>query len=108
VENVPQVQPGEKTRTTAARKAGFGNETTYRQARAVTVNGAPELVEAMALVISLNVQQRDMTAGQRPSWRHGHCRLSRLPRSRGQNPALMGPHLAAPASFGGGAGASGL
>jgi hypothetical protein len=40
-EKIPQVQPGEKTRETAARKAGFGNNTTYRQAKAVTVNGAP-------------------------------------------------------------------
>ena len=47
VENFPQVPPGQKTREAAAKKAGFGNETTYRQAKKVTHKGTPELVEAM-------------------------------------------------------------
>jgi ParB-like chromosome segregation protein Spo0J len=45
----PQVEPapGEKTRDFAARKAGFGSASTYRQAEEVVANGTPELVEAM-------------------------------------------------------------
>lgn len=31
----------------AAKRAGFGNAETYRQAKSVTAHGAPELVEAM-------------------------------------------------------------
>lgn len=38
---------GERTDQIAAKKAGFGNETTYRQAKKVTENGTPELVTAM-------------------------------------------------------------
>lgn len=47
VEDVPQVPPGQKTRQHAAKAAGFGNETTYRQARKVVEEGTPELREAM-------------------------------------------------------------
>lgn len=46
VENIPQYE-GIKTRQIAAEKSGFGNETTYRQAKAVVDNGIPELVEKM-------------------------------------------------------------
>ena len=38
---------GQRTDTTAAEAAGFGNRETYRQAKAVVVNGTPELIEAM-------------------------------------------------------------
>jgi N6-adenosine-specific RNA methylase IME4/ParB-like chromosome segregation protein Spo0J len=38
-----------RTDQVAAEKAGFGNETTYRQAKAVTEHATPELVEAMDL-----------------------------------------------------------
>ena len=47
VENFPQVETGQKTRQLAAEKAGFGNETTYRQAKTVVAEAIPELVEAM-------------------------------------------------------------
>jgi hypothetical protein len=45
--NSPEVVPGEQTRATAAKKAGFPSEFTYRQAKAVVANGSPELVQAM-------------------------------------------------------------
>lgn len=38
---------GAETRQIAATKAGFGNAETYRQAKAVVDNGAPELVAAV-------------------------------------------------------------
>ena len=47
VENFPQVDHGQKTRVIAAKQAGFGNETTYRQAKRVVDQGAPELVAAV-------------------------------------------------------------
>jgi len=47
VEKIPQVESGEKTRVIAARKAGFGNETTYRQAAKAVDKGVPELIDAM-------------------------------------------------------------
>lgn len=46
MENIPEVS-GKTTRSVAAEKAGFGNETTYRQAKAVVETGVPELVEKM-------------------------------------------------------------
>ncbi len=46
VENFPQAE-GKKTRQVAAELAGFGNETTYRQAKTVVDNAEPELIEAM-------------------------------------------------------------
>jgi N6-adenosine-specific RNA methylase IME4 len=42
-----EVRPGQETRDFAARKAGFGNRETARQAASVVDKGAPELVEAM-------------------------------------------------------------
>lgn len=47
VGKIPQVQPGKKTRETAAEKAGFGNDKTYRQAAKVVQNGTPNLIHAM-------------------------------------------------------------
>jgi len=47
VGKIPQVEPGKKTREAAAEKAGFGNDTTYRQAAKVVQNGTPKLVQAM-------------------------------------------------------------
>ncbi len=47
VDNYPQVETGQKTREIAAQKAGFGSEFTYRQAKTVVQQGAPELVAAM-------------------------------------------------------------
>jgi N6-adenosine-specific RNA methylase IME4/ParB-like chromosome segregation protein Spo0J len=38
---------GKETRTIAAEKAGFGNAETYRQAKAIVENGAPELIAAV-------------------------------------------------------------
>jgi ParB family chromosome partitioning protein len=46
-ENLPEVEAGKETRQIAAAKAGFGNETTYRQAKTVVEHAEPELVEAM-------------------------------------------------------------
>lgn len=46
VENSPQLE-GRKSREIAAEKAGFGSEFTYRQARKVTEEAIPELVDAM-------------------------------------------------------------
>jgi hypothetical protein len=46
-ENFPEVERGRETRQIVARRAGFGNETTYRQAKQVVASGVPELVEAV-------------------------------------------------------------
>jgi len=43
-ENFPEVQ-GKETRQIAAEKAGFGNETTFRQAKKVVSDGIPKLIE---------------------------------------------------------------
>jgi ParB family chromosome partitioning protein len=43
----PEVAPGKRTRETAAEKAGFGNDKTYRQAAKVVENGTPRLIQAM-------------------------------------------------------------
>ena len=53
VEKVPQVEPGAKTREVAAKRAGFGNNRTYRQAKEIVeaAEAEPErfgkLVDAM-------------------------------------------------------------
>ena len=50
VEILPQVEQansGQKTREVAAKKAGFGSDKTYRDAKTVTENATPELIEAM-------------------------------------------------------------
>lgn len=44
--NSPEVEEGE-TREIAAKKAGFGSEFSYRQAKTVTQKGTPELIAAM-------------------------------------------------------------
>ena len=44
---IPEVAPGTRPRETAAEKAGFGNDTTYRQAAKVVENGTPKLIQAM-------------------------------------------------------------
>ncbi len=44
---VPEVPPGKRTRETAAERAGFGNDKTYRQAARVVQNGTPGLIRAM-------------------------------------------------------------
>jgi len=46
-ENFPELHKGEETRQAAAKAAGFGNETTYRQAKKAVEKGSPELVKAM-------------------------------------------------------------
>src|ERR1022692_2622881 len=46
-EKIPEVDPGKRTRETAAEKAGFGNDKTYRQAAKVVANGTPKLIQAM-------------------------------------------------------------
>ncbi len=45
-ENIPEVT-GQETRQIIAKKAGFGNETTLRQATIVVEKGDPELIAAM-------------------------------------------------------------
>jgi DNA modification methylase len=47
VGNFPHVQPGKKTRETAAERAGFGNDRTYRQAAKVIQHGTQKLIHAM-------------------------------------------------------------
>ena len=47
MQNFAQVPPGVKTRQIAAKKAGFGNPETYRQAKQVVNTGTPELIEAV-------------------------------------------------------------
>ena len=47
VQKIAQVDPGKRTRETAAEKAGFGNHETYRQAAKVVENGTPKLIQAM-------------------------------------------------------------
>ena len=47
VGQIPQVEPGRKTREIAAERAGFGNDKTYRQAAKVVKNGTPRLIQAM-------------------------------------------------------------
>lgn len=44
---VPEVPPGTRTRETAAERAGFGNDKTYRQAARVVQHGTPGLIRAM-------------------------------------------------------------
>ena len=44
--NLPEVESGE-TREIAAKKAGFGNKDTYRQAKTVAHHATPELAQAM-------------------------------------------------------------
>jgi len=46
-QNFAEVEPGERTEEIAARKAGFGNRTTYQHAKKVVDLGAPDLVGAM-------------------------------------------------------------
>ena len=45
--NFCEVEPHDRTDAIAARKAGFGNETTYRQAAKAVDKGVPELIDAM-------------------------------------------------------------
>ncbi len=47
VQKIAQVGPGQKTRDAAAKRAGFGNHETYRQAAKVVESGTPRLIQAM-------------------------------------------------------------
>ncbi len=47
VQKIAQVDPGQKTRDAAAKRAGFRNHETYRQATKVVENGTPRLIQAM-------------------------------------------------------------
>jgi ParB family chromosome partitioning protein len=47
VENFPHLEQGVKTRELAASQAGFGNDKTYREAKAVVDKAEPEVVAAM-------------------------------------------------------------
>ena len=66
---------GVETREIAAKKAGFGNRTTYEQAKKVVDQGAPDLVEAMdsgevsisaAAVIAAEPRERQVQIVQLP------------------------------------------
>jgi hypothetical protein len=46
LQEIAEVPKGNATRQEAAEKSGFGNAETYRQAKAIVENGAPELIEA--------------------------------------------------------------
>lgn len=46
-QEIAEIQKGQETRDFAAKKAGFGNRETFRQAKNVVDNAAPELVAAM-------------------------------------------------------------
>jgi DNA modification methylase/ParB-like chromosome segregation protein Spo0J len=47
VQKIAQVEPGQKTRDAATKRAGFGNHETYRQAAKVVESGTPRLIQAM-------------------------------------------------------------
>lgn len=66
MENFPQLT-GQKTRQVAAEKAGFGNETTYRQAKAVVEKAEPELVDASMMEFS--PEYAPLSPVQEPKWR---------------------------------------
>ena len=62
-EHFPDPRSGAETRVIAARKAGFGNETTYRQARTVVERGSPNVVAAMdAGEVSISAAARAVNA----------------------------------------------
>lgn len=46
-QNIAEVERGQETRDFAAKKAGFGNRETFRQAESVVNTAEPEIVEAM-------------------------------------------------------------
>lgn len=54
VQNFAQYE-GEKTRDLAAKRAGFGNAETYRQAKTVTTHGAPEAVSKYKNLYLINM-----------------------------------------------------
>jgi len=70
---IPEVAPGTRTRENAAEKAGFGNDTTYRQAAKVVEAGTPKLIQAMdegkvsisaaAILVDADADER-----KKPSW----------------------------------------
>jgi hypothetical protein len=45
-QHLADLRPGQETRDYAAKKAGFGNRETYRQATAVVEHGAPNVATA--------------------------------------------------------------
>ncbi|MBF0140234.1 MAG: ParB N-terminal domain-containing protein [Magnetococcales bacterium] len=47
LQNFAEVKPGQTTRDIAAKKAGFGNSETYRQAKQIIEHGAPALVDVV-------------------------------------------------------------
>lgn len=59
VQEIAPIPRGEKTRAFAAKKAGFGNHETFRQARHVVEKAEPELVDAMDRgVVSISAARR--------------------------------------------------
>ncbi len=59
--------PQGRTADLAAKKAGFGNENTYRQAKAVVENAEPELVDASMMEFSDDYAH--LSPVQEPKWR---------------------------------------
>ena len=60
---------GKETLEIAASKSGFGNKETYRQAKTVTENATPELIEAM--------DKGDLLRSEKSSLPMGHTRIRR-------------------------------
>jgi hypothetical protein len=68
--NSPEVQAGDETREIAAKKAGFGGATTYREARRVVENGVQELVEAMDAATTQTARRKAIYEALHPEARH--------------------------------------
>ncbi len=69
-EEVPEVPPGTETRRAAAKRAGFGNETTYRQAKSVVAE-APDLAAKVdAGEKSVGGAWRELAKRKRPHVAH--------------------------------------
>ncbi len=68
-QNIAEVDKGQETRDFAAKRAGFGNRETYRQAEAVVDKAEPEIVEAMEI---LGNKLRDCKEPLKSQWRR--CR----------------------------------
>jgi len=65
VQDFAQVDAGTKTRDIAARKAGFGNPETYRQARTVTENASSPLWQSA-------ISHRTVTRRRKEAYRALH------------------------------------
>ncbi len=92
---------GKRSDDIAAEKAGFGNRQTYRQARKVTEEAIPELVEAMDKTISISaaamataLPKEEQQAKPRPGHQAPEDAIERGCRRFNLNPALVMTALA--------------